>query len=233
MGLNLCLPTSPDLFRRAGKCMTLRRLRDQKMGSACTPGGRCNDVLIYAGPLQAGHIAAALSSHRLLRRYVPLCIRLGPPNCSRMNCSQELGTAEGGDPLGTGWLERSVARPSSSLLAYTCQAALHNGVQLPRLSSFSLPPPAALVLPAGEFHSLQCVPWTAWEQGEPLARRGGMWNEAAAPFVPRLADAHLRTWDPSVRFWATHMPAECTHWWAGDSGRGRPTGDSGRGRLRA
>ncbi len=87
---------------------------------------------------------------------------------------------------------------------------------------FSLPPPAAPALPAGEFHSQQCVPWRAWEEGEPLARRGGMWNEAAAPFVPRLADAHLKTWDPSVRFWATHMPAECTHWWAGDSGRGRP-----------
>ncbi|KAL4425218.1 hypothetical protein ABPG75_009234 [Micractinium tetrahymenae] len=64
----------------------------------------------------------------------------------------------------------------------------------------------------GEFHAEQCLPWQAWEEGEPLARRGGMWNVAAAPFVPRLADAHLRTWEPSVHFWATHMPAECTHW---------------------
>jgi hypothetical protein len=64
----------------------------------------------------------------------------------------------------------------------------------------------------GEFHAEECVAWEAWARGEPLARGGGMWNVAAAPYVGRLADAHLRTWEASMPFWATHMPRECTHW---------------------
>ena len=64
----------------------------------------------------------------------------------------------------------------------------------------------------GEFHAAACAPWAAWERGDAVPRAGGMWNVAAAPFVHRLADAHLRTWDASVPFWSTHMPSECTHW---------------------
>ncbi len=39
-----------------------------------------------------------------------------------------------------------------------------------------------------------------------------MWNVAARPFLDRLADAHLCTWNASVPLWNSHMPDECTHW---------------------
>lgn len=64
----------------------------------------------------------------------------------------------------------------------------------------------------GDFHSEDCMAWEAWQRGEAVARAGGMWNVAAAPFVAELADVHLRTWNASIPFWATHMPRECTHW---------------------
>jgi len=37
-------------------------------------------------------------------------------------------------------------------------------------------------------------------------------NAAAAPWVPQVADGHLRTWNASAALWDVHMPGECTHY---------------------
>jgi hypothetical protein len=57
-----------------------------------------------------------------------------------------------------------------------------------------------------------CKPLDAWYKGEPSVVAGGRYNIQAAPFVPRLARAHLRTWNASVPLWDVHKPGECTHW---------------------
>ena len=64
----------------------------------------------------------------------------------------------------------------------------------------------------GSFRAKSCEPLAAWQRGEATARAGGTWNAAAARLVPRLADAHLATWEASVGLWDSHMPGECTHW---------------------
>ena len=64
---------------------------------------------------------------------------------------------------------------------------------------------------AGE-KPFKCRPLEAWAQGDPVVRGGGLSNIAAAPAIPLLADAHLRTWNDSVPLWDSHLPGECTHW---------------------
>lgn len=54
-----------------------------------------------------------------------------------------------------------------------------------------------------------CRPLEAWYQGDPEVLAGSWRNAAAAPLVPRLADAHLRIFNASVPLWESHMPGEC------------------------
>jgi len=65
---------------------------------------------------------------------------------------------------------------------------------------------------SGSFRAKECEPHKGWQSGDKVSRAGGTWNSAAAPLVPQLADAHLRTWEASVELWDSHMPGECTHW---------------------
>lgn len=55
----------------------------------------------------------------------------------------------------------------------------------------------------------RCRPLEAWYRGDPKVRAGSWRNAAAAPLVPRLADAHLRIYNASVPLWESHLPGEC------------------------
>ncbi|PRW50814.1 hypothetical protein C2E21_5439 [Chlorella sorokiniana] len=70
--------------------------------------------------------------------------------------------------------------------------------------------------PDGTYHGGQkpfrCAPLKAWYARDAMTLAGGRRNVALSPLIPRLADAHLRTWNASVPLWATHKPDECTHW---------------------
>jgi hypothetical protein len=101
---------------------------------------------------------------------------------------------------------------------------LHTALLLTRIASCAplLAQPLGRLLlqhfatPDGAHHGAEkpfkCRPLEAWGKGDPVVRAGGLSNIAAAPAIPQLADAHLRTWNDSVPLWDSHLLEDCTHW---------------------
>ena len=66
--------------------------------------------------------------------------------------------------------------------------------------------------PPGGKRPMQCRPLKSWYDGDPVVAAGTRRNVAAAPLIPRLADAHLRIYNATVPLWDSHLPGECSHW---------------------
>lgn len=57
-----------------------------------------------------------------------------------------------------------------------------------------------------------CRPLQSWYDGDPVVVAGTRRGIAAAPFIAKLADAHLHIYNASVPLWVGHIPGECSHW---------------------
>ena len=141
-----------------------------------------------------------------------------------------------GPQVGAGWLIPTLGQPACScfygcVLAYV-RPPLFLGLRrwpgrTPHCSSPALliicPLPASCLalqhflthegtFPPGGKRPMECRPLEAWYKGDPVVAAGTRRNVAAAPLIPRLADAHLRIYNASVPLWDSHLPGECSHW---------------------